>query len=290
MLYEQRTNLCGTVEEGIFDKDASHLIKGFGRLTEGKKTYTNGDVDEGKFDKDTGRLIEGKKLPNGVEINDTDERPDCLVYRMLRGESFPKGWILEGTFDKDTGFLIKGRLELEYNGVGENGKEIREGIFNQGRLIRGKITNLKFGSIEEGIFRWERLVQGKSTSPRGMIEEGVWDCLEFVGTKTFPNDYHGEVGCVAEGTFGVGGEFGFGMIRGSIRYDDGRVFVSDIKTRNRTKYYNGTSIKGRMSFKNGMYQEGTFLYNGFNKISILEGKILHADGTIEFVNNLAEAA
>ena len=73
---EKRTCECGTVEEGIFDKDTGLLI-------EGKKTLPSGQVHEGKFG-------EGKSLEGKI--------------------TFPSGEVQEGTFDKDTGRFVEGKV------------------------------------------------------------------------------------------------------------------------------------------------------------------------------------
>ena len=128
---EKRTCECGTVEEGIFDKDTGQLLEG----TATRREY----IIEGKFDKDTNFLIEGKIT--------------CL---------FLGGQVYEGTFDKDTGLLIEGKKT--YPSIGQ----VHEGKFGEGKSLEGKVTYIS-GNVAEGTFDKDtgRFVEGKVTFPNG---------------------------------------------------------------------------------------------------------------------------
>jgi hypothetical protein len=254
--FGKMTQTIGYVYEGGFSYDAYH--------GKGKLTYPNGDVYSGNFNKD---WPDG---PGKMEYKNGDVYEGGFDNYQKTGKGkykFKNGDVYEGDFINDQ-LTGKGRMVYAngniYNGDFVNGNTQGNGIF------------LFSGNKADGLFENNRFIRGKLTNKSGVIADG-----EFGANGVFKKGtvYYTD-GTIATGEFNGENNPVAGKVRytkpgtnnkssGSvIKTDDN--FCREIKTMIAHSYTNFRDIKGSVSGQSNRVYNATYTLADAKTTNIIE--------------------
>ncbi len=151
----------GTIKKGTFTND---LLNGSGNI----KNHEGTTIQEGIFSAD--ELTDGKMIDSDGRVKEGH-----FTHGQLNGDGKilnPDKTRVEGQFQNG---LLHGQGEI----ISSKGILLAQGEFKNGTLITGydtKIREEKKGifKIEQGLFQNDRLMEGKITYQDGKIEEGIF--------------------------------------------------------------------------------------------------------------------
>ncbi len=268
-------NKDGEIWEGDFEE---------GRLKKGKKVCFDGTVWEGEFDHNPQLNLQSQKLcGNGKIINPQgDIKQGQFKYGLLHGPgkmTFKHGKIYEGEFKSDMlhglgkmtfsdGRIHKGEflwdlLHGKGQEINKKGQIIKDGQFEYGVLIQGKMAHFVKGAVAEGLFEYSDnnkkiYLKGKLQYSTGQILEGeiIEGRLLGRGKITLPNQ------SVWEGEFKNHND----LIEGKVTFTDGTIWEGEFDNH----LLHG---EGKIIFPDGRKWEGEF-----KKGNLIRGKKFSKDG------------